>query len=224
MPPLFFTPPRFFSPPLFFSPPRFFAPPTFFGPPGFFSPPRFFGPPGFCIPENTNVLTKDGYKKAKEIVNGDILITAVFDEIPEGDPNCTIGSVSKKCISLVDAWNSDSLENVSYIESTVFDINEQDYASIVRINDEEKYDLSTQEQILIKRANKYKFITSSKLKQGDQIVSYKDNELEFIDVEKVEIVKKDTKVYLIYREPWGLLIAESMLAYNGCKTLQDTID
>lgn len=116
------------------------------------------------------------------------------------------------------------MENVSYIESTVFAINERDYESVLRINNEEKYDLSTHEQIVIKRNNEYKFVTSTKLKKDDQIVSYKDNELEFINVEKVEIVEKDTKVYLIYREPWGLLIAESMLAYNGCKTLQDTID
>ena len=148
----------------------------------------------------------------------------MFDDIPEGDPDCTIGSITKKCINLVDEWGSESLENVSYIESTVFAIDEQDYEAIVRINNEEKYDLSPQEQILVKRNNEYKFVISARLKENDQIVSYKDNALEFINVEKVEIIEKDTKVYLIYREPWGLLIAESMLAYNGCKTLQDTID
>jgi hypothetical protein len=132
--------------------------------------------------------------------------------------------VSKKCIDLVDAWKSDSIDNTSYIESEVFEISERDYSSVVRINDEEKYELSTAEQILIKRKNEYKFVTSSRLKANDQIVSYGDNMLDFINVEKIEIVEKDTKVFLIYREPWGLLIAESMLAYNGCKTLLETID
>jgi len=170
-------------------------------------------------PENTNVLTKNGYKKAKEIVEGDILLTVNFDNIPEGDEECSVGRVTKHCMNLVEMWESDNLENISYSESTVTGINEQVYDEIVRINNDEKYDLSTQEQIVVKRDNKYKFITSSDLIVNDQIVSYKDNVIEFINIETVEIIPQETHVFLIYRDPWGLLVAESMLAYNGCKTL-----
>ncbi len=122
-------------------------------------------------------------------------------------------------MNLVEMWESDNLDNISYSESTVTGISEQIYDEIVRINDDEKYDLSTQEQIVVKRDNKYKFITSSDLIVNDQIVSYKDNVIEFINIETVEIIPQETHVFLIYRDPWGLLVAESMLAYNGCKTL-----
>jgi hypothetical protein len=139
------------------------------------------------------------------------LLTVKFDNVPEGDDTCGIGYISDACWHLVD--------NVSYIESTVFNIYEQTYTTVLRINNDEKYDLSTFEQILIKRDGKYRFMTTSELKQYDKIVFYKDDAVELIDFESSEIVEKETKVFLFYREPWGLIAAESMLAYNGCKTL-----
>jgi hypothetical protein len=124
----------------------------------------------------------------------------------------------------VDDWRSDELDNVSFIESTVFNIYEQTYTTVLRINNDERYDLSTFEQILIKRGDKYRFMTTSELKQYDKIVVYKDDSVELIDFESSEIVEKETKVFLFYREPWGLISAESILAYNGCKTLALPID
>jgi hypothetical protein len=111
------------------------------------------------------------------------------------------------------------LNNVSYVESTVFNIYEKTNTTVIRINNEEKNDLSTVEQILIKRGGRYQFATTSNLKENDQIVFYKDGIEEFINIESLEVVEKETKVFLFYREPWGLIAAESMLAYNGCKTL-----
>jgi hypothetical protein len=147
------------------------------------------------------------------------LLTVKFDEIPDGDDSCTVGYISDACWHLVDNWRTNELNNVSYVESTVFNIYEQTYTTVLRINGDEKNDLSTFEQILIRRGDKYQFMTTSELKQYDQIVFYKDDILEFIDVESIEVVEKETKVFLFYREPWGLIAAESMLAYNGCKTL-----
>jgi hypothetical protein len=147
------------------------------------------------------------------------LLTVNFDDSPEGDETCSIGNVTRTCFELVENWRADTLNNVSYVESTVFNIYEQTYTTVLRINGDEKNDLSTFEQILIKRGDKYKFMTTSELKQYDQIVFYKDDILEFIDVESIEVIEKETKVFLFYREPWGLIAAESMLAYNGCKNL-----
>jgi hypothetical protein len=153
------------------------------------------------------------------------LLTVDFDNIPEGDEHCTPGNVTKHCMNLVELWESDNLNNISYSESTVNATNEQIYDEIVRINNDAKYDLSPQEQIVVKRDNKYKFITTSDLIVGDQIVSYKDGVVEFITIETFEIVAEETHVFLIYREPWGLIVAESMLAYNGCKiSLPPTTD
>lgn len=146
-------------------------------------------------------------------------MTVDFDNVPSGDDTCSVGYISNACWHLVDNWDADELNNMSYAESTVFNIHEQTYTTVLRINNEEKNDLSTFEQILIKREDKYKFMTTSDLKENDQIVFYKDNVLEFINVETIEVVQKLSKVFLFYREPWGLIAAESMLAYNGCKTL-----
>ena len=129
-----------------------------------------------------------------------------------------------ECWELVDNWRTNELKSASYVESTVFNIYEQTYPTVLRINNEEKNDLSTYEQILIKRGNKYQFMTTSDLKESDQIVFYRDGLVEFIYIESIEVVEKETKVFLFYREPWGLIATESMLAYNGCKTLAQTID
>ena len=152
------------------------------------------------------------------------MLTVNFDDIPEGDETCSIGYVSDNCFHLVDKWRADELNNVSYVESTVFNIYEQTYTTVLRINNEEKYDLSTFEQILIKRGDKYQFMTTLELKEYDQLVFYKEGVLEFINVESIEVIEKETKVFLFYREPWGLIAAESILAYNGCKTLAQPID
>ena len=98
------------------------------------------------------------------------MLTVNFDDIPEGDDTCTVGYVSKECWDLVDNWRTNELKSASYVESTVFDIYEQTYPTVLRINNEEKNDLSTFEQILIKRGNKYQFMTTSDLKESDQIV------------------------------------------------------
>ena len=147
------------------------------------------------------------------------MLTVNFDDSPEGDDACSIGEVTRNCLELVENWRADTLNNVSYVESTVFNIYEKTNTTVIRINNEEKNDLSTVEQILIKRGGRYQFATTSNLKENDQIVFYKDGIEEFINIESLEVVEKETKVFLFYREPWGLIAAESMLAYNGCKTL-----
>ena len=147
------------------------------------------------------------------------MLTVNFDDSPEGDDACSIGEVTGTCAELVENWRADTLNNVSYIESTVFNIYEKTNTTVLRINNEEKNDLSAFEQILIKRGGRYQFATTSNLKENDQIVFYKDGIEEFINIESLEVVEKETKVFLFYREPWGLIAAESILAYNGCKTL-----
>jgi hypothetical protein len=162
------------------------------------------------------VLTTEGYKKAKDIKSGDTLITVSFDDLPLGDPNCSIGNVTDECIDIVDKWNSSGLHKVNFIESNVTDIKEATYESSIYFNDDISKELSLSEQILVNRDEKFTFKTTSEIKVGDIIISYLDKDLIDIEVKSINIVEKETKAFLFYREPYGLIIADGMLAYNGC--------
>ncbi len=148
------------------------------------------------------------------------MVTVLFDNIPEGDPACTVGDITRSCIEDVASWKTIDLGNPTYNESKVYNITERLHEYVVRINNDEKYELSQNEQILVKRDGKYILPETIDLKIGDEIVSYNNNSIELIFIENIETVPKESKVFLIYREPWGLLVAESMLAYNGCNVNQ----
>lgn len=136
--------------------------------------------------------------------------------MPLGDTNCSIGNVTEECIDLVDKWNSDGLHNVNFVKSKVTSIKETIYESCIYFNDDITKELSLSEQILINRDSKFTFQTTSEIKVGDIIISYSDRELVDIPVKSINIVEKETKTILFYREPYGLIIADGMLAYNGC--------
>lgn len=147
---------------------------------------------------------------------GDTLTTVMFEEFPKGDDNCTFGVVTQQCIYESVAWAKKELSDPSILESKVFHIEKREYEYIVRINDDEKYDLSQNEQIIVKRNHKYIVPATIDLELGDEMLVYVDGKLEHIEIKSTQTLPKKTDVYLIYREPWGLIIAESMLAYNGC--------
>jgi hypothetical protein len=188
-----------------------FSPFNVFG----FSPFRVFGfsptsygftPTPYCIDENTPVLTKEGYKLAKDIVVEDILITKTFDSLPitnhEG----------------LKSWSGDVVTEYGTIESKVTKIKKTNVSETIIINDDIYKRFSTQEDILVVRENKLMFVISSQLKSGDLIV--KNPEESLIDgplyqVRSIEIVKEDRKVYDFMREPFGLIVADSLLVYNA---------
>ena len=140
----------------------------------------------------------------------------MFDDMPLGDPNCSIGNVTEECIDLVDKWNSRGLHNVNFVTSKVTSIKEAVYESCIYFNDDITKELSLSEQILVNRGSKFTFKTTSEIEIGDIIISYSDRELIDIPVTSINIVEKETKSFLFYREPYGLIIADGMLAYNGC--------
>ena len=142
--------------------------------------------------------------------------------MPLGDNNCSVGNITDKCIEIVDNWNSDGLHNVNFLESKVTDIKEATYESSIYFNDDTSKELSLSEQILVNRDEKFTFKTTSEVKVGDIIVSYLDKDFIDIEVKSINIVEKETKTFLFYREPYGLLIADGMLAYNGCPALSLT--
>ena len=205
-PPAFFSPPffppTFFSPPSFFSPP--FFPPSFFHPPSFFSPPSFFHPPTFCIEQDTYVLTKDGYKQAKDIVVGDILITKTFDTLPIGD------------YETVAAWSAAQLNSSTTLESEVTEIIITPQSSSIIINGDNSKRFSLAEDILVVRANEYRFVSANELTSDDQLVTYdEDHNLVLTEIESTGIIEENTMVYDFVRSPFGLIIADSVVVYNA---------
>jgi len=174
-----------------------------------FSPTTYtfsFSPVPYCIDENTPVLTKEGYKLAKDIVVNDILMTKTFDGLPitnhEG----------------LKSWSDTIDKEYHSVESKVTNIKKTNVLETIIINDDKYKRFSTQEDILIIREEKLMFCVASELKINDQIVK---SPTEMIGdqiaciVYKIETVKEDRNVYDFMREPFGLIVADSLLVYNA---------
>jgi hypothetical protein len=184
-----------------------FSPFNVFG----FSPFRVFGfspttyvPSPYCIDQDTPVLTKEGYALAKDIVVGDILITRTFDDLPVTNHEG------------LRSWIGETNKEYKTIESIVTKVTKTNVLETIIINDDQYKRFSTQEDILVIRDNKLMFIVSSELKIGDEIVKSKEfeNEPRYI-VNKIEVVKEDRDVYDFIREPFGLIVADSLFVYNA---------
>jgi hypothetical protein len=194
-----------------FSPTTFaFSPFTVFGFSPFrvfgFSPTYFGGTAFFCIDEETPVLAKNGYMLAKDVVVGDILITKTFDDMPIGNHD------------MLQEWFSNKDKTYKTIESTVTKINESEVESTVIINEDKYKRFSTQEDVLVLRGDKLIFVVSSQLKFGDLIVKNPEESLTdgpLYQVRSIEIVKENRKVYDFVKEPFGLIVADSLLVYNA---------
>ena len=169
------------------------------------------------------MLTTDGYKKAKDIQINDYLLTASFDNLPAHDSNCSQGHITTECIIKVAAWRDLFMANPSTLESKVTNIFKQTKSSFMRINNNSKYDLSLVEQPLVKRGSEYMFPEVTGLEVGDELYNYDDPSNPIV-IDSLDIIEEDLEVFLFYREPWGLVVAGSMLAYNGCETSNEFIE
>jgi hypothetical protein len=171
-----------------------------------FSPTVSYTPSPYCIDGETPVLTKEGYKLSKDIVVGDILITKTFEGLPitnhEG----------------LKSWSSNLEKKYEVVESKVTKIKKTNVSETIIINDDKYKRFSTQEDMLIIREDKLMFCVSSELQKNDQIVK-SPNEIvgdqHTCTVYKIETIKEDRTVYDFMREPFGLIVADSLLVYNA---------
>ena len=183
-----------------------FSPFNVFG----FSPFRVFGfsPTyfGLCIDQETPVLTKQGYALAKDIVVGDILITKTFKDIPmTANDNLR-------------TWSSENNKEYVTQESTVKIAQEGEEFNTVVINGDKYKRFSTTEEFLVVRESKLIFVTSSELKSKDLIVKNADENVAdglFYEVRSIEVIEEVRKVYQYKVEPFGLIIADSLLINNS---------
>jgi len=175
-----------------------FSPFNVFG----FSPTYF----GLCIDQETPVLTKQGYALAKDIVVGDILITKTFKDIPmTANDNLR-------------TWSSENNKEYVTQESTVKIAQEGEVSTTVVINGDKYKRFSTTEEVLVVRDSKLIFVTSSELKSKDLIVKNADENVAdglFYEVRSIEVIEEVRKVYQYKVEPFGLIIADSLLINNS---------
>ena len=165
-----------------------------------------FSPVPYCIDEETPVLTKNGYMLAKDILVGDILITKTFKDIPITNHDG------------LREWSSENNKEYTTLESTVNSIKESEVSATVVINGDKYKRFSTQEDILVVRDGKLMFVISSELKNKDLIVKNADENIEdglLYEVRSIEIIQEVRKVYDFMREPFGLIVADSLLVYNA---------
>lgn len=183
-----------------------FSPFTVFG----FSPFRVFGfsPTtsyfGLCIDGQTPVLTNKGYVLAKDISTDDILLTRTFDELPitnhDGLRN----------------WSSTINKDYKVIESKVTHIKKSEVSHTVIINKDNYKRFSTEEDILIVREDRLMFVIASQLRIKDKIIKDQDESVSpYCIVDSIDIIEENREVYDFTREPFGLIVADSLFVYNA---------
>ena len=139
--------------------------------------------------------------------------------MPLGDPNCYLGYVSDECTNIISKWSNSILNNVNFYNSKLTDIKTDIKLQTIYFNEDSSKELSLSEVILINRNEEFTFKCVSEIEVGDIIISHlPDTDFEDILIESINIVEKETTTYLFYRDPFGLLIVDGMLAYNGCPT------
>lgn len=169
--------------------------------------PTFTGHPS-CIDEQTPVLTKQGYVLAKDIVAGDILITKTFKDIPNATGND----------NYLRTWSSENNKEYVTQESIVKVAQESEEPTTILINGDKYKRFSTTEEFLVVRDNKLVFVISSELKKKDLVVKNADDSVEdklFYEVHSIQTIEEVRKVYQYKVEPFGLIIADSLLINNS---------
>lgn len=165
-----------------------------------------FSPVTYCIDQDTPVLTKEGYILAKDITVGTTLLTKTFDNLPITNHDG------------LRQWSSNKDKKYQTIESIVTKIKESEVEETVIINKDQYKRFSTQEDILIIRDEKLMFIVASELKKNDKIVKDEDEGIKdgiYYNVDSIEIIKENRKVYDFSRESFGLIVADSLFVYNA---------
>jgi hypothetical protein len=199
-----FFPPFFpFFPPFFpFFPPYFAAPPYFpFFPPYFPFFPPFFKAGSKCLNENTQVLTTDGYKAAKDISVGDKLYTIAPHHMSDGKVE-----------------SAQIPATVNFVEVEVVKAEASEKSELIKFNDLEDLVTGTQ-PVFVKTANSesgeivatYKM--ASEVKVGDVLIRVEPEQCNVSEVEikSVEIISGTFQVYDIRTSPWPWFIIKDIL-------------
>jgi len=198
------TPVFGFSP----TPPVFgFSPTPVFG----FSPTTAFGfsPSPRCIDQDTPIAVYDEelviiYKKAKDIIVGDIVWTGMWDEFideslsqPTDNPSATLTNLSMQTTEIV---------GIAPANKSV----------TIVINGDQNKRFSLEENMLIKRNDLYQFRSTASLTTEDIVLQMNDNGgFDEISVNSIDFIDEDRMVYRFDCEQIDGLIAGDLIVHNG---------
>ena len=187
------------------------APPSFgpwFPPQPSFAPPRFG--PLQCIDSQTliTVVGPDdtlAYKKAEDIVVGDILWAALYEEYTDESSESP------------EDWESAMLTNMRRIKTAVTNVIPS-MKQTLYFNNDESTRMSFQQLVLVKPENEnWQYIQTLQIEVGDTIMTYSPETDEFVPtiVTNITIDDEDTRpTYAISVEDTDLFIAGNVLVHN----------
>lgn len=135
-----------------------------------------------------------------------------------GSDDCSFGDVTEKCSEIVSGWSSEDLGEVTLIDSVITNILEEVHKETLVFNNDYNKRFSLMEDVLSYKDGKYIIVTTNNLSVGDSLVIYTNGEKQIIPITNIEKISETTKTLLFYRDPFGLIVAGGMLAYNGCPT------
>jgi hypothetical protein len=184
-----------------------FSPFSVFG----FSPFSVFGfsPVSRCVDQDTPVAIPGPdntvlYKTAKEIMVGDEVCSATWDELidesfgaPYDEPSAT-------------------LTNITLNTTRIVSVQPSIKAATVYFNNDLNKRFSLEEQMLIKRNDMWQFTNSGSIVLGDILITKNaDNSFGETPVTAINVVDAERVVYMFDCEPTDTLIAGDIVVHNG---------
>ena len=168
--------------------------------PYYASPPPSVG--GGCWAVGTPVTMADGTKKLiEDLVVGDELMTADIPTYPNGEDSSLWYPAS--------TWSTDRIDNITKRSTTVTYANMFSEPYYYVTND--RYKLSWEHWMFIKRDDVWQFMQMSNVKVGDTFVD--ENNVE-IPITSVVLVEEPIDVVLVDVEPNDLFYADGILTHN----------
>ena len=168
-----------------------------------------FSPVSRCIDQDTPVAIPGPdntvlYKTAKEIVVGDEVCSATWDELvdesfgtPYDEPSAT-------------------LTNITLNTTKIVSIQPSIKASTLYFNNDINKRFSLEEQTLIKRNDMWQFVNSGTVVLGDILITKnQDHTFGETPVTAINIVDAERVVYMFDCEPTDTLIAGDIVVHNG---------
>ena len=111
------------------------------------------------------VLTKDGLKKAEDIMVGDILITISIPEISEAESE----------LPSIWSWNSETISGVQLTETEVISVIPGSKSDRIYFNEMEDVKFTYNHPVFIKRGSEYKVVQASYIEEGDYLIKLNSN-------------------------------------------------
>lgn len=160
---------------------------------------------GGCLVGSTVVATPDGGKAAQDLQVGDVVYSAMIDELSAYETPYTIGT-----------WSSDTLSNTRVTTTRIKSVRLTRVSNVyVELNDTDRY--SVEQLVLVKRGEVYRFITAEALQVGDLVLSIDGENVgktKLTAVEKVLITSEFTVVYLFATEQREVMFTNLALVCN----------